>query len=494
MKKINIVIASLAILTLGSCSDFLSEVPDNRTQLDSPEKISELLVNAYPGRDYMYFTEAMTDNFADTKRRDNEDISNSKYFRFEDNLVPDFDSPSWYWESAYLAIAHANQALQAVNDSSTPEKLSKQKGEALLARAYAHFMLVNIFGQAYDPATASSELGIPYMEDVEKNLIANYKRNSIQEVYDLIEKDLIEGIELVGVDSDYNKRGYHFTKNAGRALATKFYVYKGEWDKALEYSENLGDFPSKLKNLNDVATLSIDERSQTYSARTAEANLLLSAGNSIHAYGLGTNRYGTTRTVQTELDNNFNPFGKTWNYANRWVSYGEDVFLQSKFYMHWIMEGGNTTSGQPYQTFVLLSNEDMYLNRIEATAMKGDLDKAAKMIAHFAQFKTVGFDATDLGKVTKSSVLNMVRTASEYEAFYTMDPEVQRFVKYIAEVRRRDFVGEGARWFDIKRFNLEVKHVDLITGEEFILNKKDLRKAIQLPSHVSQYGVELNPR
>ena len=67
MRKIKITLTLLVILGLSSsCDDFLSEVPDNRTQLDTPEKISEILVNAYPEANYMEFAETMSDNVFDS--------------------------------------------------------------------------------------------------------------------------------------------------------------------------------------------------------------------------------------------------------------------------------------------------------------------------------------------------------------------------------------------------------------------------------------------
>lgn len=495
MKKIKLTAAALALFSLVGCSDFLSEVPDNRTQLDSPEKISELLVNAYPQRDYMYFTEAMTDNFGDSKRVDMTELDNTKYFQFEDNQVSDWDSPIWYWESAYSAIAHANQALAAIEElGNSNGKLNPQKGEALLARAYAHFMLVNIFSQAYDPATASSELGVPYMTAVETKLIVNYKRNTVQEVYDLIEKDLLEGMELVG--NTYKKPGYHFTKEAARSFAAKFYTYKGDWDKVLDYSNGLGDFPvKKLRNLAEDNGVDKDIQSQNHVAQSTPTNLLLSAGNSAHTYGLAASRYGLNTELQAVIGKEKNPFGKEWLYARRWLLYQQNAnVFANKFFMYWIYEGSNTDSGKPFITFVLLSHDDTYLNRIEATIMNGDLDKATEMIAYYAKFKTYNYVETDKDKVTKDLILSLAGDATDYQPFYGLSGDQQKFVKYLAEIRRREFVGEGARWFDIKRYNLEVKHIDLLTNQEYILNKKDLRKAIQLPSHLNQFGVELNPR
>ena len=40
-------IATLAIVG-SSCNDFLDELPDNRTELNSEQKIAKMLVSAYP--------------------------------------------------------------------------------------------------------------------------------------------------------------------------------------------------------------------------------------------------------------------------------------------------------------------------------------------------------------------------------------------------------------------------------------------------------------
>ncbi|MEP7093770.1 MAG: RagB/SusD family nutrient uptake outer membrane protein, partial [Flavobacterium sp.] len=66
MKKIKIIPALLLLISISSCDEFLSETPDNRTQVDTQEKISELLVNAYPNACYMEFAETMTDNVFDS--------------------------------------------------------------------------------------------------------------------------------------------------------------------------------------------------------------------------------------------------------------------------------------------------------------------------------------------------------------------------------------------------------------------------------------------
>lgn len=59
------VAAFCAGLLSTACNDFLDEVPDNRTVIDTPEAVSELLVSAYPDANCVFFTESMSDNVTD---------------------------------------------------------------------------------------------------------------------------------------------------------------------------------------------------------------------------------------------------------------------------------------------------------------------------------------------------------------------------------------------------------------------------------------------
>jgi hypothetical protein len=49
------------------------------------------------------------------------------------------------------------------------------------------------------------------------------------------------------------------------------------------------------------------------------------------------------------------------------------------------------------------------------------------------------------------------------------------------------------RWFDVKRFNIVVNH-ETTNKPVNTLVKDDNRRAIQIPLHASNTGVELNPR
>ena len=54
-------------------------------------------------------------------------------------------------------------------------KLQAAKGEALICRAYAHWVLVNMFCMHYN-TNHPDDLGVPYMEHAETELNPKYSR------------------------------------------------------------------------------------------------------------------------------------------------------------------------------------------------------------------------------------------------------------------------------------------------------------------------------
>lgn len=97
-----------------------------------------------------------------------------EYYRWESSTQKSIDSPTHLWEGYYEAIAVANQALEAIEKSDNAGELNAQRGEALLCRAYSHFMLVNVFSQAYNEQTSDTDLGIPYVKERETIVSKNY--------------------------------------------------------------------------------------------------------------------------------------------------------------------------------------------------------------------------------------------------------------------------------------------------------------------------------
>ena len=228
------VAAFCAGLLSTACNDFLDEVPDNRTVIDTPEAVSELLVSAYPDANCVFFTESMSDNVTDRGNtldpyvQPDWNRANRQAFYWEDIDMTYQDSPNYFWMASYQAIAAANHALEAIAElEAKGVDCSAQKGEALLCRAYNHFMLVNVFAQHYSPAFAATDMGVAYVTEPEKEVFGHYERVSVKETYDKIRKDLEEGLPLISNKAYGDTPKYHFTREAAQAFACRFYLYVG---------------------------------------------------------------------------------------------------------------------------------------------------------------------------------------------------------------------------------------------------------------------------
>lgn len=495
MKRIKILACFLILgASVSSCDDFLSEVPDNRTQLDNEEKIAELLVNAYPAGTFASFAETMSDNAFDSEKFSTTGVINTQNFEWDIVESQENDTPSGYWVAAYRAISHANSALEAIDKlgGATTKKLKASRGEALLARAYAHFMLVNLWSKTYNPATADSDLGIPYVETVETEMLADYKRGTVASVYDKIERDLTEGLTLVG--NDYEQPKYHFNVNAAKAFAARFYLFKGEWEKVIEMSDHLGSAPTgKIRDYKTLITLTDEESYLQYMSVGAATNLLISTVPSRYFRDQYSNRYCFTSDASTNLYGvRTNPYGKSWAYNVVSFTNNTATFINN-IAEYFKITNANAGTGNAFVTMVLFSNDELFLNRIEAHVMLNQMDLAMREMDFFLATRTVNSRVTD--KITMQRLKTLYEGLSQdtYTPFYSLSEDQSYMIQLILDARRRDFYVTGLRWLDVRRFNVEVTH-RAYNKAPMILTKDDLRRQVQVPIFASDRGIEKNPR
>ncbi|MFD0700039.1 RagB/SusD family nutrient uptake outer membrane protein [Myroides pelagicus] len=492
MKRVKIIVASLLIgLSAVSCDNFLSELPDNRTQLDSKDKIADLLVSAYPIYGYAGFTEIMSDNVDDNGKKSMTRDYNLSEYKWELEERNSQDSPSAYWDGCYEAIASANDALEAIEKLGGGPELSHLKGEALVARAYAHFMLVQIWSKAYNPATADSDVGIPYVDKPERVLIQHYDRGTVADVYAKIEKDLEEGLPLL--KDSYKQPKFHFNRTAGHAFASNFYLVKGDWEKVLEHSNYLGSNPKmQLRDYLAFSKLGYLEKYQAYARPTVNSNLLLVTAVSNHWRNNIWSRFWLTEDLNREIFGQ-NAFGKNWLYSS--ISYtASGTYVYPKLGEYFRLDDPSAGTGLPHVTYVLLSNDENYLNRAEALAMSGRIDEAVDALRLFTGTRTIGYKASDDAKFTLAKLRSIYgNDAMKLSPYYDMNEDQAVVVAAVLSAKQREFMHEGKRWFDVKRHNIEVVH-KLKDEADMILTKDDLRRQLPLPLHVVSAGIPDNPR
>ena len=135
MKMTYIYSAAIGLaLGLTSCEDFLDTMPDNRAELNSDEKITAILVSAYPTHSSILLTEYGTDNVMDNGKAYNiyhyYPIAEETYLWETSSESSGNDDPNSIWQGYYSAIAAANQALAAIEEMGNPDRLSPQPEES----------------------------------------------------------------------------------------------------------------------------------------------------------------------------------------------------------------------------------------------------------------------------------------------------------------------------------------------------------------------------
>lgn len=509
-----LIITALAIPACISCDDALNTIPDNRALIDTQDKVKELLVSAYPQAYFAALSEYTSDNVDDCGapyQSAYEFVSKAATWK-DLNMGNQNDTPYAIWQACYLAIATANQALQSIEKMGNPESMNPQKGEALLCRAYAHFILTNVFCQAYDPKNSSTSLGIPYMTKPESTVSPHYSRGNVADDYIQIETDIKAGLPLID-DNAYTQPAYHFNKKAAYAFAARFYLYfmqddKSNLDKVITYADKvLGDDPaSTLCDWGKYGEISESEyyiRGDAYMSSENNSNLLIiTAASSGMSNGyIWDERYTYDKEIyDKEGPGAQGPWGELkLRYTN---------FLGTPSYTMWKFDG-NVTETTPYILYPALTTDELLLDRAEAYALQ---EKYSQSIDDMNTF-THNF-TTNAPTITADLLNRYYGNSTSSYAYYTpteptpkkklhpyftIPDGAEMYIHAILNMRRILTLHEGWRWFDIKRYGITIYRRTVEGGFGAItvndtMERDDPRRAIQLPQEVINAGIEANPR
>lgn len=534
MKKYIIILSLLPLLVSG-CNSFLDQVPDDRSEINDVESVKALLVSAYPDGHYLMGAELMSDNAEDKGSWGVSlypEMQEEAYFwRVSTQNVQ--DAPYHYWNRLYKAISAANHALEAIEANGGGKAYDPYLGEGKMARAFNHFLLVNLWGKHYNPATAATDLGVPYVTKPEKEALVGYSRNTVKEVYDMIEKDITEGFPLLSDDA-YDVPKYHFTRAAANAFMARFYLYRGEpgdWEKVVQHTTSILGAGANYKNqLRDYVgkytpvASNWEDYSKLYTNYGDPAILLLTNAPSLWYYTSYLGRYGMTESKKDAV------LTAAMVRNHRWVggAYGSwPHYSMGKFYNYIRVAYPGAASGIPYVLCPVLTVEEAVLNRAEAYVMLKQYEKAIDDINVYLSVRTLNYveDLHKLGRHTidvpdptdedpnrtkKVWVFEYDYALNEVVAYYTarestsiklapwygntMDNEQMCMLQYITDLRRKEYLQEGMRWFDVKRFGIEVTHKLFESTQKDVLTAGDPRREWQIPSMALEYGLEPNPR
>lgn len=492
------------LITLISCSSFLDEAPNQayNISLKTEEAIAEMITGAYPKASYFAFLEPRTDNVAERINGEYSRLNDAMFFwrSFDDE---DLDTPLNYWNDSYKRIAQVNHALEKLRDFKKTKRVKALYAEAFLLRAYLHFMLVNIWSKHYNTKTAHKDLGIPYVTTPEKNAFVNYKRGTVKQVYEKIEKDLQYGLSAV-TDNYYKNKAYHFNKAAAYAFASRFYLYKQEWSKTVAYADwvlggnpgnKIRDWTEYLKRSYEGGQNQVVPLGKYYTSSKEQSNLLIATTESRLNRTIKTEKYGLTkRNVEKIFKGGFTTHGTDrdtyWYYARLYSPNSANGRYIDKFneYSKYTEEQGL----YPKNIFVdnvLFTTEEVLLNRAEASAMNKNYYLSVTDIQNLVKRrKKYSYSFEDLKKA-------FIDTHKNYRPPYAFSGSAQAsLIQVIANLRQKEFVHEGLRWFDIRRFDLVIDRnkFGIPYSANNVLIRKDKRKVLQIPNEAIRQGLEPN--
>lgn len=508
-------------LTLTSCDDWLDKLPDNRMELQTPSDVSNLLVSAYPSAHPAYLLEMYSDNTDDCVNPSWSEASRfqAQAYKWEDiTETGEDESPQELWNKHYIAIASANAAIDLIEGKGSPAEYNEQLGEALLCRAYAMFQLSTVFCKAYNPATASTDLGLPYPTHPEKVVGTVYTRGTMEDLYGQIDKDLQRGLPLVS--SNYSKPKFHFNTDAAKAFAARFYLYKGDFAKAITYAtEVLGADPTaKARDWDAYAALNMNQqiRPEAWVSADEKCNFLLQTVYSEWGAISGPYLYGekyahSYRITYDEDIASKGPFGAANSTFKQrvWSNTALANLFHRKVPYEFEYTDLQAGIGFAHAEYAVFTTEQLLLERAEAYALSGELQKAVddyNTIMKIYQKYPKTFTLKQIVDFYNGVNYYTPKKATVKKHFvkpvYTIDAEgsdQEALLQAILHLRRIMEIGEGYRMQDVKRYGIVIYRRQTntsftISAVTDSLTVDDPRRAIQLPQDVITSGLEPNDR
>lgn len=489
MKNIKyLLLGVISIISLSSCGDFLEEVSQDEIKPSTTEDLKQLMnKDAYP---YQYCYDYYLDFLTDDITCNGCDPTNATYVGYLQNAAAIFQfNPEMFdgketftddansWKNLYSKIKGCNVVYDYMDKvSGTEKEKNALKGQARFLRAYYYLKLVLIYGQPYngkniDPNTA---LGVPLI--LTMNVSDNFpKRNTLKQCYDQIESDFLEAESLIKENYEPDNV-FRISYAAVEAMLSRFYLYKGEYDKVVSHADNA------IKEGPGLTTLYTFKKSFSNDG-IYDSNVSTEA---IWKYGSKSdgiyyaNDMYSNKLPYTVSDELMNLYEEDDLRDSCYYALAKD-YTNNTVYAMFTRKVGLHHSNYGAQGIRIA---EVYLNRAEAKIRLAMNGGNSKYLAEAL------------------SDLNTLRRTRFRQGTYQDEniTDAQALLDFCLLERRRELaLEEGLRWFDIKRLGLGVKHTFIDTegtAKECNLEANSKLYALPIP-HVAierNHNLVQNPR
>lgn len=475
-----LLILGAIVLSMGCSRDFLEVVPKGKLIANQTTDY-ELILNAI---ETFVASETLTYSGDEVAALEPYYSSISPVIRSKINWEDDFYDPGQVGEemSGYMPMLYSlNKVVSEVMDSQGGSmELKKQLlAEARSARAWLYFNLINLYGKPYNPLTAAEDPGFPIMATADVT-VQQFRRNSVQEVYDFIVADLVESIPHLPHDIAFRQR---MSKPAAMAILGKVYVFMRKFEEA---ATQLDDVLNRL-----------------------DAGVGLPVG--LYDYETATAPGGPLQTIPM--------MGPTQPIP---AEHQEVLFIRQQLNVS-AGQFGNNVVLRP-ESAALYSANDLRFLRFYATGPMGappglgDFNVNPRVYRRLGGDVNIGAYLPDIyllsaeskartgdrsGAITDLETLRRHRMpASEAAVDGTLSQE--ELIRFIIDERIREFAVQGYRWFDMRRLSVDpifngsvhnrvVYNADGSIQTTFSLRPERLTFRLPLRAIEENPGMENNP-
>lgn len=396
----------------------------------------------------MIFTDA---NGMDVVTEDNGYNWTGNNLEFSDRVYTSNESQI-VWNNLYSMIYTANSVVGANDRASEDPTINFYLGQGLTARAFSYFNLVQLYQFNY--VGNESQPAVPIVTDENSEELADLggaPRSTVQEVYDLILRDLDDAIGYLTVANDAGiaRRDKRYINLAvAYGLRARVHLTMQKWTEAASDADNAiavtDAVPTGLDEANKPAFMDSEEKNWMWGIVIAETDRVVTSGivnwlSHMGSFNYGYANFSGGRQINKALYESISDsdvrkgwwtdqFGESKNLTKEQQEtindYGYSPYTQVKFAPYKNEMKSSTNAGD----IPLMRVEEMYLIKAEAAAMSGGGNAA--LVDFIKSYRDAGY------------------------AFSSSNPE--DIQEEVYRHRRIELWGEGLNWYDIMRLNKPV--------------------------------------
>lgn len=422
----------LMMIVISGCKKFLNVRPDNVSGIN-PTTVNdfEQIVNSSTLATPNYLVaDLVSDDVLLSDKAITAGEGSSFYinaYLWADKIWTSTDDDPIY-NSSYKSILHMNIVIDNINkaDSGTVERKEIVTAQAKINRAYCYLQLVNLYGTDYQPGSAASDLAVPLVLHPDATALPG--RNTVQQVYDQIVKDLDEAVSTAALP-DFGIDVIHPGKAAAFGMLARTYLYMGNYEKALAASEAALKIKSTLLNYNTFSLLnpadpSVGVKNKLYTLKQQEDNPEILFAKICMDVGF-FNTFKETLYLSDDLKTLLGP--KDLRFVYGFLQKPKEIHSSYPTYIDALVPSMqfNYSIGVP----------EMMLIKAECLARKDNEEQALSVV----------------------NELRKVRYTATGYAPLVVTPSADALTLVLQERRRELFLHGGLRLFDLKRLNREAK-------------------------------------